>query len=97
VFGHAGDGNLHFNVSAARGGDAALIPARDAIEDIIHDAAHRFGGAISAEHGLGLAKNAQIARYKSAEEIAAMRALKRAFDPNDILNPGKVLPPEDKP
>ncbi len=95
VFGHAGDGNLHFNISAPVGGDAALVAARDTIEDIVHDAANRFGGSISAEHGLGLAKNAQIARYKSEEEIDAMRALKRAFDPNNIVNPGKVLPPEE--
>ena len=52
-----------------------------------------FGGSISAEHGLGLAKNEDIARYKSADEIGVMRALKRALDPNNILNPGKVLPP----
>jgi FAD/FMN-containing dehydrogenase len=53
----------------------------------------RLGGSISAEHGLGLAKNEAVARYKGAEEIAVMRALKQALDPNNILNPGKVLPP----
>lgn len=93
IFGHIGDGNLHFNVSATAGGDAALTAARDRIERLVHDAVHRFGGSISAEHGLGLAKNAEIARYKSAVEIDLMRMLKRTLDPRNILNPGKVLPP----
>ena len=55
--------------------------------------AHRFSGSISAEHGLGLAKNEAIAHYKGAVEIDVMRALKRTLDPKNILNPGKVLPP----
>lgn len=93
IFGHLGDGNLHFNISAAPGGDTALLTARDRMETLIHDTVHSFGGSISAEHGLGLAKNAVIGRYKSAEEIAVMRELKRTLDPNNILNPGKVLPP----
>lgn len=94
IFGHAGDGNLHFNISAPVGDDAALLAARDTVETLIHDAAHDFGGSISAEHGLGVAKNTQIERYKSAAEIETMRTLKRALDPNNILNPGKLLPPE---
>jgi FAD/FMN-containing dehydrogenase len=49
-------------------------------------------GSISAEHGLGLAKNDAIALYKSVDEIGLMRALKRTLDPNSILNPGKLLP-----
>jgi FAD/FMN-containing dehydrogenase len=93
VFGHLGDGNLHLNVSAPPGGDAALLAARDRIESIVHDATHRFGGSISAEHGLGLAKNGIIGLYKSETEIAIMRTLKQALDPNNILNPGKLLPP----
>jgi FAD/FMN-containing dehydrogenase len=93
VFGHIGDGNLHFNVSAPPGGDAALLAARDRVEALVYDGVGRLGGSISAEHGLGLAKNEAVARYKGAEEIAVMRALKQALDPNNILNPGKVLPP----
>jgi FAD/FMN-containing dehydrogenase len=93
VFGHIGDGNLHFNVSAPSGNDASLLAARGRIETLIYDAVQRAGGSISAEHGLGLAKNEAIARYKGTEEIAVMRALKRTLDPNNILNPGKVLPP----
>jgi FAD/FMN-containing dehydrogenase len=50
-----------------------------------------FGGSFSAEHGIGLAKVSQLARYKSAVELDLMRALKRTLDPNNIMNPGKVL------
>jgi FAD/FMN-containing dehydrogenase len=91
TFGHAGDGNLHFAVQAP-GHDAALLAARDAIERAVHETTRKFNGSISAEHGLGLAKNEAIALYKSADEIALMRALKATLDPNNILNPGKLLP-----
>jgi FAD/FMN-containing dehydrogenase len=92
AFGHVGDGNLHFAILAP-GQDGALIAARDAIERIVQDETEKLGGSISAEHGLGIAKNAAIARYKSAAEIDVMRALKHALDPGNILNPGKLLPP----
>jgi FAD/FMN-containing dehydrogenase len=91
TFGHVGDGNLHFAIQAP-GHDAALLAARDTLERVVQEATERFRGSISAEHGLGLAKNAAIARYKSAAEIELMRALKRNLDPNNILNPGKLLP-----
>jgi FAD/FMN-containing dehydrogenase len=91
TFGHVGDGNLHFAVQAP-GHDAALLAARDAIERAVQEETTKFRGSISAEHGLGLAKNEEIARYRSADEIALMRTLKRALDPNNILNPGKLLP-----
>lgn len=92
VFGHIGDGNLHFAVRAASGKDDELLAARDRIESAINEEIEKFGGSISAEHGLGLAKNNTAALYKSAAEIAVMRALKRALDPKNILNPGKLLP-----
>lgn len=91
TFGHIGDGNLHFAIQAP-GHDAALLSARGAIERTVQEETARLRGSISAEHGLGLAKNEANAHYKSAEEIATMRALKRTFDPNNILNPGKLLP-----
>jgi FAD/FMN-containing dehydrogenase len=91
TFGHVGDGNLHFAVQAP-GHDRALLAMRDAIERVVQEEANKLGGSISAEHGLGLAKNAAIARYKSAAELDLMRTLKRALDPKNILNPGKVLP-----
>src|SRR6185295_15955976 len=86
------DGNLHYAVKAP-GDDAAINAARTAIEDVVQDEAAKLNGSISAEHGLGISKNEAIARYKSAAEIELMRALKRTLDPNNILNPGKLLPP----
>jgi FAD/FMN-containing dehydrogenase len=91
-FGHLGDGNIHFNFSAPERGDAAAFLARwEEVSRIIHDLAHDFGGSISAEHGLGIMKRDEIVRYKSVAEIDVMRALKRTLDPNNILNPGKVV------
>jgi FAD/FMN-containing dehydrogenase len=92
TFGHVGDGNLHFAIQAP-GHDAALLSAREAIERTVQDETERLHGSISAEHGLGLAKNDAIGRYKSAEELALMHGLKRTLDPRNILNPGKLLPP----
>ena len=57
----------------------------------MHDIVHRHNGSISAEHGLGIAKVDEITRYKSKTEIGAMQAIKRALDPNGIMNPGKVV------
>ena len=91
TFGHVGDGNLHFAIQAP-GHDAALLAQRGAIERAVHDTTEKFHGSISAEHGLGLAKNEVIALYKPTQEIEIMRALKRTLDPNNILNPGKLLP-----
>jgi FAD/FMN-containing dehydrogenase len=91
-FGHLGDGNIHFNLSVPKDGDSKSFLARwDEISAQVHDLVHRFGGSISAEHGVGVMKRDEILRYKSPESIAAMRALKRTFDPNNILNPGKVV------
>ncbi|MEI9888326.1 MAG: FAD-binding oxidoreductase [Rhizomicrobium sp.] len=91
-FGHIGDGNIHFNFSAPKDGDAAAFLARwDAVQGIVHDIVHAFGGSISAEHGIGVQKRDQLERYKSAAELDVMRALKRTLDPNNILNPGKVI------
>jgi FAD/FMN-containing dehydrogenase len=90
-FGHIGDGNIHFAIQAP-GDDAALNAARGMLEGIVQDEAARRNGSISAEHGLGIAKNEAAARYKSETEIAVMRALKKALDPKNILNPGKLLP-----
>ncbi|MBS0471860.1 MAG: FAD-binding oxidoreductase [Proteobacteria bacterium] len=91
-FGHIGDGNIHFNFSVPKGGDAAAFLARwEDIQRIAHDIVDDFSGSISAEHGIGVQKRDQLARYKSAAELDVMRALKRTLDPNNILNPGKVL------
>ncbi|HEY8950777.1 MAG TPA: FAD-binding oxidoreductase [Rhizomicrobium sp.] len=91
-FGHLGDGNIHFNFSVPKGGDNAGFLARwNEIQDAVHDIVNRYGGSISAEHGLGIMKVHEIERYKSAAELDVMRALKRTLDPNNILNPGKVV------
>jgi FAD/FMN-containing dehydrogenase len=91
-FGHLGDGNIHFNLSVPKGADDKAYLARwEEISRAVHDIVWDFGGSISAEHGLGLMKREEIQRYKSAAEMDAMRALKRTFDPNNILNPGKLV------
>jgi FAD/FMN-containing dehydrogenase len=92
AYGHVGDGNLHFNVSQSRGADAAAFRARaEALMRAIHDLVQEFGGSFSAEHGIGRLKVAELERYASPVELDLMRAIKHAFDPNGILNPGKVL------
>jgi len=92
TFGHLGDGNVHYNVSAPEGAAPAAF-SRDpaAINLIVHDSVARFGGSISAEHGLGQLKREEILRYKSPAEMELMRSVKRALDPLGIMNPGKVL------
>ncbi|MBI1238960.1 MAG: FAD-binding protein [Alphaproteobacteria bacterium] len=92
AFGHLGDGNVHFNLSQPPGADRDVFLARwQEMNDIVHGIAHRRGGSISAEHGLGQMKRHEITRYKSATEMDVMRALKRTLDPHGILNPGKVV------
>jgi D-lactate dehydrogenase (cytochrome) len=91
-FGHLGDGNLHYNVSAPLGEDAdAFLQQQEAVNLCVHDQVHKFSGSISAEHGLGALKRAEIRRYKSGTEMDMMMAIKRALDPHNLMNPGKVL------
>ncbi len=91
-FGHLGDGNIHFNFSVPKGGDGeAFLAQWSAVARAVHDLVNSFGGSISAEHGVGVMKRDDIVRYKSATEIDLMRTLKRTLDPNNILNPGKVV------
>ena len=95
AFGHVGDGNIHFNLSQPDGADRlAFLAEWDRLERIVSDIAHGLGGSFSAEHGIGRLKCGTMLRYKSDVEIAMMRALKRTLDPEAILNPGKVVPPE---
>ena len=92
VFGHLGDGNLHYNVAPAQGGDEAAFMARAGeVSRVVHDSVARFSGSISAEHGLGQHKRDEILRYKSPLEMELMRKIKAALDPQGIMNPGKVL------
>ena len=93
VFGHLGDGNLHYNVSPPKGSTGEnLLDIEAAINRITHDAVHAFNGSVSAEHGLGVLRRGEAARYKSAVELNMMRAVKLALDPQGIMNPGKGLP-----
>ncbi|MEK9775151.1 MAG: FAD-binding oxidoreductase [Quisquiliibacterium sp.] len=92
VFGHLGDGNLHYNVSPAPGvSPEAFMSNEPAINRIVHDAVASHRGSISAEHGLGQLKRDENLRYKSPVEIALMRSIKQALDPQGIMNPGKVV------
>ena len=97
-FGHLGDGNLHYNVFPLPGRSRAEHEAeRGAIKTCVHDLVHAMGGSVSAEHGIGRFKTADLARYGDPVKLAAMRAIKRALDPRGILNPGAVLPADDAP
>ena len=92
TFGHLGDGNLHYNVSPPEGvAPGVFVMHTAAINRIVHDSVARFGGSISAEHGLGQLKREEIRRYKSSLELELMRKIKSALDPHGIMNPGKVL------
>jgi FAD/FMN-containing dehydrogenase len=86
VFGHVGDGNIHYNV-----GPESMVTERAAVNRIVYDTVAKLGGSISAEHGVGQLKREEIIGQKSAVEMELMRALKRALDPQGLMNPGKVL------
>jgi len=92
VYGHVGDGNLHFNLNQAPASDRDTFLAREpVIKRALHDLVHEFGGSFSAEHGIGKLKVEELERYASPVELDLMRAVKQALDPNGVLNPGKVL------
>ena len=92
-FGHLGDGNLHYNVQAPAGVDAVAFLATHeaAINEIVYDAVQLAGGSISAEHGIGRLKREELARRKDPTALALMHTIKRALDPLNLLNPGRVL------
>lgn len=92
-FGHLGDGNLHYNVQAPADGDARafLQNEEERVNTLVYDAVQRFGGSISAEHGIGSLKAHKLEKHKSPVALSMMRAIKGALDPNNTLNPGRVL------
>ena len=91
AFGHVGDGNIHFNLSVPRDTAQALARARPDIERIVYDIVARLDGSFSAEHGVGRFKRAELARYRSEVELDLMRAVKRALDPEGLMNPGVLF------
>jgi len=92
-FGHLGDGNLHYNVQAPEGGDAKQFLQRHEAEvnTIVYDAVGASGGSISAEHGIGALKRDELALRKSPVALQLMRSIKRALDPDGLMNPGRVV------
>ncbi len=98
-FGHLGDGNVHFHVRAPKGtsdGPAWIAAQGQAINMFVHDAVVAAGGSISAEHGIGQMKRAELGRLASPARIGALRAIKAAFDPQGIMNPDKLIPRPDE-
>jgi D-lactate dehydrogenase (cytochrome) len=92
AFGHLGDGNVHFNVSQPTGADTAAYLARwDDMGAVVNRVVTQLHGSISAEHGIGQLKRDLLPEVKDPVALELMRALKRALDPNGMLNPGKVL------
>lgn len=98
-FGHLGDGNVHFHVRAPKGtsdGPAWIATEGQAINAFIHDAVVAAGGSISAEHGIGQMKRAELGRLASPARLHALRAIKAAFDPQGIMNPDKLIPRDEE-
>ena len=92
AFGHAGDGNIHFNLSQPVDADsAAYLENWGRINRLIHDLVMDMGGSFSAEHGIGQLKRDDLVRYKSDVELDLMRAMKKTLDPTNIMNPRKVI------
>jgi FAD/FMN-containing dehydrogenase len=92
-FGHLGDGNLHYNVQAPEDGDpqAFLLAHEAQVNSLVYDSVARFDGSISAEHGVGSLKLDKLEQHKSPVALDMMRAIKRALDPDNLMNPGRVL------
>lgn len=93
-FGHLGDGNLHYNLFPPLGGDrAAYSKQKPQLTRMVHDLVADFGGSFSAEHGVGRFKKDELIRYGDPGKLLAMRAIKSALDPKNIMNPGAVIDP----
>jgi FAD/FMN-containing dehydrogenase len=92
-FGHVGDGNIHYNISQPVGADKAEFLKRwDDMNEVIYRIALKYGGSVSAEHGVGIVKREYLPKVKDPVAYDLMKTLKRTLDPKGILNPGKVLP-----
>jgi len=97
AFGHLGDGNVHFHVLAPPGAVRGQWEESEgrSISTFVHDLVTRWGGSISAEHGIGQLKVGELGRLGDPVQLAMMRAVKQALDPHGLLNPGKLVPPCD--
>ncbi len=93
VYGHVGDGNVHFNVLAPLGADTEDFKANEgeAISAVLHDLAHAMHGSFSAEHGVGVLKRGMLAHYGDPLALSVMRQVKATLDPLNLMNPGKLL------
>src|SRR5690606_10559158 len=92
IFGHFGDGNLHYNLSRPAGAPREWAAEHGAaVTDVVLDEGNRYGGSISAEHGIGQLKRDHFLHSKNPLELRLMRDIKRLLDPAGILNPGKLL------
>ena len=97
AFGHLGDGNVHFHVLAPQGATRGEWEESEgkAISEFVHDVVTEWGGSISAEHGIGQLKRDELGRLGDPVQLAVMRSVKQALDPQALLNPGKLVPPCD--
>ena len=94
AFGHVGDGNVHLNLVQPVGADgAAFLRRQRELNRIVHDIVDSLGGSVSAEHGIGLLRREEMARYKAPIELELMQRIKDALDPAGLMNPGKILAP----
>ena len=94
-YGHIGDGNLHLNIlKPAEMEKQEFFKRCETVNDLVFEIVQRYGGSVSAEHGVGMVKKKYLGYTKSAEEIVVMKGIKRVFDPNGIMNPGKLIDSE---
>jgi glycolate oxidase len=98
TFGHAGDGNLHPTFILDRGeADDTAVPRLEAARADLYEAALSLGGTVTGEHGIGVARRDWLVRQRGQAAVDVMRSIKRALDPRDILNPGRMLVAESRP
>jgi FAD/FMN-containing dehydrogenase len=90
-FGHIGDSNLHLTTDARSIPELTSEQAAEEVEHLVYALVAVYGGSISAEHGIGLLKKPFLGASRSDAEIEAMRSIKRALDPKNLLNPGKIF------
>ena len=91
-FGHVGDGNIHFNLLQPTAMDAEeFLSHKDRVKDVVYEITTRYLGSISAEHGIGRERKEDLKKYKSSEYVTSLSLIKKSFDPNHIMNPGRMI------